>query len=192
MCHGWRFCIAAMVEMVFGYTASVTVSIGEYCFCRLSLLIQPPDRLLFAIPEKMEKVKKHRKSANHPVLQSEILNTMAGCEEGYSNGGGGKTISVCASLSDGRDSNSRRVVVEYLRGKDDTCYHEFQHHMNKIVSHNTWNSSHHNLRRRIDQVYVGGSVNGNYGKRGPTDVVEVDLKLEYWNCKVCSYGLPYV
>ncbi|KAI7752856.1 hypothetical protein M8C21_001665 [Ambrosia artemisiifolia] len=71
--------------------------------------------------------------ANHPVLQSEIMNTMAGCEEGYSNGGGGKTMSV---------------VMEYLRGKGDTCYHEFQHHKNNIVSRNTWSPSHHNLRRR--------------------------------------------
>ncbi|KAL8210211.1 hypothetical protein R6Q57_006943 [Mikania cordata] len=47
--------------------------------------------------------------ANHPSLQSEILKTVAGCEEGYSSGGGGKTLSVCAQLSDGGDANSRRV-----------------------------------------------------------------------------------
>lgn len=52
--------------------------------------------------------------ANHPALQSEILKTMAGCEDGYSSGGGGaKTHSVCAQmtvqLSDGGDTNSRRV-----------------------------------------------------------------------------------
>lgn len=47
--------------------------------------------------------------ANHPALQSEILKTVAGCEEGYSSGGGGKTQSVCAQLSDGGDANSRRV-----------------------------------------------------------------------------------
>ncbi|KAM0030398.1 putative chromatin remodeling & transcription regulator BTB-POZ-MATH family [Helianthus debilis subsp. tardiflorus] len=49
--------------------------------------------------------------ANHPALQSEILKTVAGSEEGYSSGGGGggKTMSVCAQLSDGGDSNSRRV-----------------------------------------------------------------------------------
>ncbi|KAK9059101.1 hypothetical protein SSX86_021720 [Deinandra increscens subsp. villosa] len=47
---------------------------------------------------------------NHPALQSEILKTVAGCEEGYSSGGGGgKTTSVCAQLSDGGDTNSRRV-----------------------------------------------------------------------------------
>ncbi|KAI3756658.1 hypothetical protein L1987_56480 [Smallanthus sonchifolius] len=47
--------------------------------------------------------------SNHPALQSEILKTVAGCEEGYSSGGGGKTMSVCAQLSDGGDANSRRA-----------------------------------------------------------------------------------
>ncbi|KAI3829016.1 hypothetical protein L1987_03130 [Smallanthus sonchifolius] len=49
--------------------------------------------------------------SNYPSLQSEILNIVAGCEEGYSSGGGGggKTLSVCAQLSDGGDTNSRRV-----------------------------------------------------------------------------------
>ncbi|KAI7744751.1 hypothetical protein M8C21_016886, partial [Ambrosia artemisiifolia] len=46
--------------------------------------------------------------ANHPSLQSEILKTVASCEEDYSSGGGGKTQSVCAQLSDGEDTNSRR------------------------------------------------------------------------------------
>ncbi|KAK9068099.1 hypothetical protein SSX86_012210 [Deinandra increscens subsp. villosa] len=48
--------------------------------------------------------------ANHPSLQSEILKTVAGCEEGYSSGGGGKTLSVCAQLSDGGDTNNSRRV----------------------------------------------------------------------------------
>lgn len=47
--------------------------------------------------------------ANHPALQSEILKTVASPEDGYSSGGGGKTLSVCAQLSDGGDTNSRRV-----------------------------------------------------------------------------------
>ncbi|XP_076934268.1 BTB/POZ and MATH domain-containing protein 4-like [Bidens hawaiensis] len=53
--------------------------------------------------------------ANHPALQSEILKTVAGCEDDYSSGGGGgsagsKTMSVCAQLSDGGDANSSRRV----------------------------------------------------------------------------------
>ncbi|MFS7926448.1 putative chromatin remodeling & transcription regulator BTB-POZ-MATH family [Helianthus anomalus] len=47
--------------------------------------------------------------ANHPSLQSEILKTVAGCDQGYSSDGGGKTQSVCGQLSDGGDSDSRRV-----------------------------------------------------------------------------------
>ncbi|PWA39405.1 TRAF-like, SKP1/BTB/POZ domain protein [Artemisia annua] len=47
---------------------------------------------------------------NHPSLQSEILKTMAGGEEGYSSGGGvNKTTSVFGQLSDGGDTNERRV-----------------------------------------------------------------------------------
>nr|GEX33419.1 BTB/POZ and MATH domain-containing protein 4-like [Tanacetum cinerariifolium] len=47
---------------------------------------------------------------NHPALQSEILKTMAGGEEGYSSGGGvNKTTSVFGQLSDGGDTNERRV-----------------------------------------------------------------------------------
>lgn len=43
-----------------------------------------------------------------PALQSEILKTVAGCEEDCSSGGG-KTRSVWAQLSDGGDTNGRRV-----------------------------------------------------------------------------------
>ena len=47
---------------------------------------------------------------NHRALQSEILKTMAGGEEGYSSGGGvNKTTSVFGQLSDGGDTNERRV-----------------------------------------------------------------------------------
>ncbi|RVW81718.1 BTB/POZ and MATH domain-containing protein 4 [Vitis vinifera] len=44
---------------------------------------------------------------NFPALQSEILKTVAGCEEDCSSGGG-KTRSVWAQLSDGGDTNGRR------------------------------------------------------------------------------------
>ncbi|XP_076892572.1 BTB/POZ and MATH domain-containing protein 4-like [Bidens hawaiensis] len=47
---------------------------------------------------------------NCPQLQSELLKTVAGCEDdGYSSGGGGKSRSVCGQLSDGGDTNGRRV-----------------------------------------------------------------------------------
>ena len=45
---------------------------------------------------------------NFPALQSEILKTVAGCKEDCSSGGG-KTRSVWAQLSDGGDTNGRRV-----------------------------------------------------------------------------------
>ncbi|PWA41561.1 TRAF-like, SKP1/BTB/POZ domain protein [Artemisia annua] len=52
----------------------------------------------------------HYLKTNHPALQSEILKTMAGGEEGYSSGGGvNKTTSVFGQLSDGGDTNERRV-----------------------------------------------------------------------------------
>ncbi|POO01500.1 E3 ubiquitin-protein ligase SIN-like [Trema orientale] len=43
-----------------------------------------------------------------PSLQSELLKTIAGCDEDCSSGGG-KTRSVWAQLSDGGDTNGRRV-----------------------------------------------------------------------------------
>lgn len=43
-----------------------------------------------------------------PRLQSELLKTVAGCEEDYSSSGG-KSRSVCAQLSDGEDTTGRRV-----------------------------------------------------------------------------------
>ncbi|XP_030504148.2 BTB/POZ and MATH domain-containing protein 4 isoform X1 [Cannabis sativa] len=43
-----------------------------------------------------------------PTLQSELLKTIAGCDEECSSGGG-KTRSVWAQLSDGGDTNGRRV-----------------------------------------------------------------------------------
>lgn len=45
---------------------------------------------------------------NCPQLQSELLKTIAGCEEDCSSGGG-KTRSVWGQLSDGEDANGRRV-----------------------------------------------------------------------------------
>ncbi|KAF9595720.1 hypothetical protein IFM89_003462 [Coptis chinensis] len=45
---------------------------------------------------------------NCPSLQSELLKTVAGCEEECSSGGG-KSRSVWAQLSDGGDTNGRRV-----------------------------------------------------------------------------------
>ncbi|XP_015898776.2 BTB/POZ and MATH domain-containing protein 4 [Ziziphus jujuba] len=45
---------------------------------------------------------------NCPSLQSELLKTIAGCEEDCSSGGG-KSRSVWAQLSDGGDTNGRRV-----------------------------------------------------------------------------------
>lgn len=44
---------------------------------------------------------------NCPSLQSELLKTVAGCEEDCSSGG--KSRSVWAQLSDGGDTNGRRV-----------------------------------------------------------------------------------
>lgn len=50
-----------------------------------------------------------------PKLQSELLKTVAGCEDddSSSNSGGGgaagKSRSVCGQLSDGGDTNGRRV-----------------------------------------------------------------------------------
>ena len=44
---------------------------------------------------------------NCPSLQSELLKTVAGCEDCSS--GGGKSRSVWAQLSDGGDTNGRRV-----------------------------------------------------------------------------------
>lgn len=44
---------------------------------------------------------------NCPSLQSELLKTVAGCEEDCSSSG--KTRSVWAQLSDGGDTNGRRV-----------------------------------------------------------------------------------
>ncbi|RWR80395.1 BTB/POZ and MATH domain-containing protein 4 isoform X1 [Cinnamomum micranthum f. kanehirae] len=46
---------------------------------------------------------------NCPSLQSELLKTVAGCEEECSSGG--KSRSVWAQLSDGDDTNSRRVFL---------------------------------------------------------------------------------
>lgn len=45
---------------------------------------------------------------NCPALQSELLKTVAGCEEDCSSAGG-KSRSVWAQLSDGGDTNGRRV-----------------------------------------------------------------------------------
>ncbi|XP_059315039.1 BTB/POZ and MATH domain-containing protein 4-like isoform X1 [Lycium ferocissimum] len=45
---------------------------------------------------------------NCPSLQSELLKTVAGCEDDCSSGGG-KSRSVWAQLSDGADTNGRRV-----------------------------------------------------------------------------------
>lgn len=45
---------------------------------------------------------------NNVSLQSELLKTVAGCEKDFSPDGG-KTRSVWAQLSDGGDSNGRRV-----------------------------------------------------------------------------------
>jgi hypothetical protein len=45
---------------------------------------------------------------NCPSLQSELLKTVAGCEEDCSSEGG-KSRSVWAQLSDGCDTNGRRV-----------------------------------------------------------------------------------
>lgn len=45
---------------------------------------------------------------NCPALQSELLKTIAGCEEDCSSGGA-KSRSVWAQLSDGGDTNGRRV-----------------------------------------------------------------------------------
>ncbi|XP_059429610.1 BTB/POZ and MATH domain-containing protein 4 [Corylus avellana] len=50
----------------------------------------------------------HYLKENCPSLQSEILKTIAGCEEDCSSGGG-KSRSVWAQLSDGGDTNGRRV-----------------------------------------------------------------------------------
>lgn len=44
---------------------------------------------------------------NCPLLQSELLKTVAGCEEEASEGG--KTRSVWAQFSDGGDTNDRSV-----------------------------------------------------------------------------------
>ncbi|KAI4305807.1 hypothetical protein L6164_029150 [Bauhinia variegata] len=47
---------------------------------------------------------------NYPWLQSEILKTLAGCEDDRSSiGGNGKSRTAWAQLSDGDDSNGRRV-----------------------------------------------------------------------------------
>ncbi|CAA6653783.1 unnamed protein product [Spirodela intermedia] len=46
---------------------------------------------------------------NCPSLQSELLKTVAGCEEECSSGGGGKSRSVWGQLSDGGDTPGRRV-----------------------------------------------------------------------------------
>ncbi|KAL3828658.1 hypothetical protein ACJIZ3_017460 [Penstemon smallii] len=46
---------------------------------------------------------------NFPALQSELLKTVAGCDEDCSSGGGSKSRSVWAQLSDGGDTSSRRV-----------------------------------------------------------------------------------
>jgi speckle-type POZ protein len=45
---------------------------------------------------------------NCPLLQSELLKTVAGCEEEFS-GGGGKSRSVWGQFSDGGDTNDRSV-----------------------------------------------------------------------------------
>ena len=45
---------------------------------------------------------------NRPWLQSEILKAIAGCEDGYISSGG-KSLSVWAQLSDGGDTDGRRV-----------------------------------------------------------------------------------
>jgi speckle-type POZ protein len=50
----------------------------------------------------------HYLKENCPSLQSEILKTIAGCEEDCSSGGG-KSRSVWGQLSDGGDTNGRRV-----------------------------------------------------------------------------------
>ncbi|EEF28528.1 Speckle-type POZ protein, putative [Ricinus communis] len=49
---------------------------------------------------------------NCPLLQSELLKTVAGCEEECSSGGG-KSRSVWAQLSDGGDTNGRRELLMY-------------------------------------------------------------------------------
>ncbi|KAK4408358.1 BTB/POZ and MATH domain-containing protein 4 [Sesamum angolense] len=45
---------------------------------------------------------------NYPALQSELLKTVAGCDDDCSSGGG-KSRSVWAQLSDGGDTSGRRV-----------------------------------------------------------------------------------
>ncbi|KAI7755699.1 hypothetical protein M8C21_028301, partial [Ambrosia artemisiifolia] len=46
---------------------------------------------------------------NCPRLQSELLKAVARCEDDCSSSGGGKSRSVCGQLSDGGDTNGRRV-----------------------------------------------------------------------------------
>ncbi|KAJ0020264.1 hypothetical protein Pint_31571 [Pistacia integerrima] len=52
---------------------------------------------------------------NCPSLQSELLKTVAGCEEDCSSGGG-KSRSVWAQLSDGGDTNGRRLTESDMAG----------------------------------------------------------------------------
>jgi speckle-type POZ protein len=51
---------------------------------------------------------------NCPLLQSELLKTVAGCEEDVS--GGGKSRSVWAQFSDGGDTNDRSVRQPWENG----------------------------------------------------------------------------
>ncbi|KAL8249816.1 hypothetical protein R6Q59_006687 [Mikania micrantha] len=44
----------------------------------------------------------------HPRLQSELLKTVAGCEDDCSSSGGGKSTSVCGQLSEGGNTSGRQ------------------------------------------------------------------------------------
>ncbi|KAK4749846.1 hypothetical protein SAY87_027295 [Trapa incisa] len=46
---------------------------------------------------------------NFPYLQSELLKTVAGCDERGSGGGGGKSHSVWAQYSNGEEMNDRSI-----------------------------------------------------------------------------------
>lgn len=73
-----------------------------------TVLLVPYSLFVFLIAAVMRSEGFNYLKENFPALQSEILKTVAGCEEDCSSGGG-KTRSVWAQLSDGGDTNGRRV-----------------------------------------------------------------------------------
>lgn len=77
----------------------------------LCVSFSPKSQLLFLDAAVMRSDGFEYLKENCPLLQSEILKTVAGCEHEYS---GGKSQSVWAQFSDGGNTNERSVRQQNL------------------------------------------------------------------------------